>query len=55
MTLEIDAEARQRARPIPLRGFDDLAGFARAEGLALLPSGSGPWLGGEVVEVVPLG
>jgi molybdopterin molybdotransferase len=52
VTLEIDADARQKARPIPLRGFDDLVGFARAEGLALLPSGSGPWLGGEMVEVV---
>jgi molybdopterin molybdotransferase len=49
--LEIDAEARHRARPIPLRGTDDLAGLARSEGLALLPAGSGPWLGGEIVEV----
>ncbi len=51
VTLEIDAEARHRARPIPLRGIDDLASLAKAEGLALLPSGSGPWLGGEIVEV----
>jgi molybdopterin molybdotransferase len=52
VTLAIDAEARQRARPIPLQGPDDLPGFARADGLALLPAHSGPWLGGEVVEVV---
>jgi molybdopterin molybdotransferase len=51
VTLEIDADARHRARPIPLQGLDDLAGLARADGLALLPSGSGPWLGGEIVEV----
>jgi molybdopterin biosynthesis enzyme len=51
VTLEIDAEARNRARPICLQGVDDLAGFARAEGLAVLPAGSGPWLGGEIVEV----
>ena len=53
--LEVDAQARQRARPIPLRGLDDLAGLARADGLALLHPGSGPWLGGEIVDVVPLG
>ena len=51
VTLEIDADARHRARPIPLRGLDDLAGLAMAEGLALLPANSGPWLGGEIVEV----
>jgi molybdopterin molybdotransferase len=55
VTLEIDAEARQRARPIPSKGPDDLAAFAKAGGLALFPAGSGPWLGGEVVEVLPLG
>ena len=53
VTLAIDAEARHRARPIPIQGPDDLPGFARAEGLALLPARSGPWLGGEVVEVIP--
>ena len=55
VTLEIDAEARLRARPIPLRGVDDLPGFARADGLALLPARSGPRMGGEVVEVAPFG
>ena len=54
VTLEIDAEARHRARPIPMRGVHDLAGFALADGLALLPAGAGPWQGGEVVEVVPM-
>jgi molybdopterin molybdotransferase len=52
VTLNIDTEARHRARPISLQGLDDLPGFARADGLALLPAHSGPWLGGEVVEVV---
>jgi molybdopterin molybdotransferase len=55
VTLEIDADARHRARPIPLQGGDDLAGLARAEGLALFPAGSGPWLGGEIVEVLAFG
>jgi molybdopterin molybdotransferase len=55
VTLEIDAEARHRARPIAMQGVHDLAGFALADGLALLPAGSGPWVGGEVVEVVRLG
>ena len=52
VTLNVDTEARQRARPIPLKGLDDLPGFARADGLALLPAHTGPWMGGEVVEVV---
>jgi molybdopterin molybdotransferase len=52
VTLSVDAEARVRARPISLRGSDDLPSFARADGLALLPPHAGSWLGGEVVEVV---
>jgi molybdopterin molybdotransferase len=52
VTLTTDTEARRRARPVPLRSSDDLPGFAKADGLALLPNHSGPWLGGEVVEVV---
>jgi molybdopterin biosynthesis enzyme len=52
VTLAIDAEARLRARPIALRGSDDLPSFARADGLALLPANAGPWSGGEVVEIV---
>jgi molybdopterin molybdotransferase len=52
VSLAIGADARQLARPIPLQGPDDLPGFARADGLALFPARSGPWLGGEVVEVV---
>ncbi len=51
VTVTVDAEARQIARPVSLRGLDDLPGFARADGLALLPAQSGPWKGGEVVEV----
>jgi molybdopterin molybdotransferase len=53
VTLTLDLEARLRARPIALRGSDDLPGFARADGLVLLPARSGPWLGGEVVEYIP--
>lgn len=55
VTLEIAADARLLAAPIDYRGKDDLFGFARAEALALLPPRSGPWRGGEVVEVAPLG
>lgn len=55
VSLTIDADARQRARPVSLRGLDDLPGFARAQGLALLPAHSGPWLGGELIDVVPFG
>lgn len=55
VTLETDGQGRFRASPISLRGRDDLPGFARADGLALLPAGSGPWLGGELVEVAPIG
>jgi hypothetical protein len=36
---------------VDLDGPDDLVGFARAEALALLPPRSGPWHGGEVVEI----
>jgi len=50
--LAVDAEARQVARPATIRGLHDLAGFATADGLALLPERSGPRIGGEVVEVV---
>lgn len=50
-----DDEGRRLARPIPLQGVDDLPSFARAQGLALLPARSGPWQGGERVDVVRLG
>jgi molybdopterin molybdotransferase len=49
----IDEEGRNQARPVPFRGVDDLPGFAHADGLALLPARSGPWVGGEVVSYVP--
>ena len=52
VTLDLDSTARHRARPIPMQGPDDLPGFAKADGLALLSARSGPWMGGEVVEVV---
>jgi molybdopterin biosynthesis enzyme len=55
VTLEVDGQGRILSRPIDYRGKDDLFGFARAEALALLPARSGPWHGGEVVEVAPLG
>lgn len=55
VTLEVDPQARLLAAPIEYRGKDDLFGFAQAEALALLPPRSGPWRGGEVVEVAPLG
>lgn len=55
VALAVDGEARCRARPLATRGPHDLPAFARADGLAILPARSGPWLGGELVEVVPLG
>jgi molybdopterin biosynthesis enzyme len=54
VTLAVDDHARLGARPIDYRGKDDLPGFVQAEALALLPARSGPWHGGEIVEVVPL-
>ena len=55
VTLAFDAQARLCASPIDHRGKDDLVNFAKADALALLPPRSGPWLGGEVLEAVPLG
>lgn len=55
VTLKVDDQARLLATPIDYRGKDDLVGFARAEALALLTPNSGPWQGGEIVEVAPLG
>jgi molybdopterin molybdotransferase len=55
VTLSVGDDARLRVTPVDHRGKDDLVGFARAEALALLPPRSGPWNGGEVVEIVPLG
>jgi molybdopterin biosynthesis enzyme len=48
-------DARLQALPISYRGVDDLAGFASADALALFPPNAGPWIGGELVEVVPIG
>jgi molybdopterin molybdotransferase len=55
--VKIDAgdDAQIRALPISYRGVDDLAGFAQADALALFPPHGGPWIGGELVEVVPIG
>lgn len=55
VTLAQDPRGCLRASPVDYRGKDDMAGFSRAEALALLPARSGPWHGGEVVDVVPLG
>lgn len=55
VSLRLDDQARLRARPVALRDPDDLPALARADALALLPAGGGPWHEGEVVEVVPLG
>jgi molybdopterin molybdotransferase len=55
VTLSVGDDARLRVTPIDHRGKDDLVGFSRADALALLPPRSGPWTGGEVVEVVSLG
>jgi hypothetical protein len=53
--LENAADGLWRATPVDYRGKDDLAGFARCNALAILPARSGPWNGGEVVDVAPLG
>lgn len=55
VTLRAGDDARLFASPIDHRGKDDLPGFSRADALALLPPRSGPWDGGELVDVVPLG
>ncbi len=55
VTLATESDGRWRASPIEYQGKDDLVGFAQANALALLPACSGPWIGNEVVEVVPLG
>ncbi len=54
-SLSVSDDARLRVISIDHRGKDDLVGFSRAEALALLPPRSGPWNGGEVVQVTPLG
>lgn len=51
VTLSEDDEGRRIARPIMLRGGGDLSSFARADALALLPAGTGPWIGGERVQI----
>lgn len=55
VTLRPGDDSRLRAVPVPYRGKDDVLGFAGADALALLPARSGPWQGGEVVEIAPLG
>jgi molybdopterin molybdotransferase len=53
--LSVDGAGRLGVTPVDHRGKDDLFGFSRADALALLPPRNGPWNGGEVVEVAPLG
>jgi molybdopterin molybdotransferase len=55
VTLRPGDDGRLRAVPVPYRGKDDVLGFAGADALALLPARNGPWQGGEVVEIAPLG
>lgn len=55
VTLAVGRDGRLGAAAFEHRGQDDLAGFARADALAVLPPRRGPWNGGEVVDVVPLG
>jgi molybdopterin biosynthesis enzyme len=50
--LSSDGGGRSWASPIEYRGKDDLLGFAKADALAILPARSGPWSGGEIVEVM---
>ena len=55
VTLADDDQGRRVASIVTLQGHDDLLGFARAEALALLPPRSGPWHGGEIVEIARFG
>lgn len=55
VTLANEPDGRWRATPIDYRGKEDLLGFSKANALAILPARSGPWEGGEVVDVAPLG
>jgi molybdopterin molybdotransferase len=55
VALADDDQGRRVATVLALDDPDDLLGFARAEALALLPPRSGPWQGGEVVKIAPLG
>jgi molybdopterin molybdotransferase len=55
VTLADDDQGRRVATLVALEDPDDLLGFARAEALALLPPRSGPWQGGEVFGIAPLG
>jgi molybdopterin molybdotransferase len=53
--IESGADACLLASPITYRGIDDLAGFSQADAIALLPPQSGPWVGGELIDIVPIG
>jgi molybdopterin biosynthesis enzyme len=55
VSLTDDDQGRRVATFVALDDPEDLLGFAGAEALALLPSRNGPWQGGEVVRIVPLG
>jgi molybdopterin biosynthesis enzyme len=55
VALADDDHGRRVARIVPLGDPDDLLGFVAAEALALLLPHSGPWEGGEVIKIVPLG
>lgn len=48
-------DTRTFARPMLSRSPADLPGLALADALAVLEPHSGPWAGGELVEVVPMG
>ena len=50
----LDTEAGPVARRIATHGPADLAALSRATGLAILPPQTGPYQGGESVQVIPL-
>ncbi len=53
--LSHNSEARCIAQPLQACDSADLSGFAHAEALAVLHAETGPWMGGELVEVVAMG
>ncbi len=54
VSLGHDDQGQAIARLLHARGAADLPGFAKADALALLPPRSGPYVGGETVDVAPL-
>ena len=55
MRVAFGEDGRVTAEPVPFVGSGDLFGFARANGLAVVPEEHPPFAAGEVVDVLLLG